>query len=232
MAGRVDALIWVANGQQAGHRTVHADKGHGVSLSAQRVCLFEQLLRNGSTVGFHIGLVSDHYLAIADGPPDPGPGYRFEGLSGRERQAPLFCGLHDGIRQRMAAILRDRGCEAQQVVFGDPSRCCTRTNSGFPTVKVPVLSTMTTWTVCITSRTSALRISTPLLAPRPMPTMTDIGVASPSAHGQAMIRTATALVTAAGRRGSGPSQIQNRNVTIETVTMAGTKTADTRSASF
>ena len=34
------------------------------------------------------------------------------------------------------------------------------------------------------------------LAPRPTPTMIDIGVASPSAHGQAMISTATAATRA------------------------------------
>ena len=35
--------------------------------------------------------------------------------------------------------------------------------------------------------------------------MMDIGVASPSAHGQAMISTATALTSACARRGSGPN---------------------------
>ncbi len=39
-------------------------------------------------------------------------------------------------------------------------------------------------------------ISTPACAPRPMPTMIDIGVARPSAQGQAMISTATALTSA------------------------------------
>jgi hypothetical protein len=34
------------------------------------------------------------------------------------------------------------------------------------------------------------------VAPRPVPTMIDIGVANPSAHGQAMIKTATALSNA------------------------------------
>ena len=39
-------------------------------------------------------------------------------------------------------------------------------------------------------------INTPARAPRPVPTMMDIGVASPSAQGQAMIRTATAFTSA------------------------------------
>ena len=42
---------------------------------------------------------------------------------------------------------------------------------------------------------SAFLISTPDCAPRPVPTMIDIGVAKPSAHGQAMISTATELTS-------------------------------------
>jgi hypothetical protein len=41
-------------------------------------------------------------------------------------------------------------------------------------------------------------------AAAPVATMIDIGVASPSAQGQAMISTATALTRACARRGSGP----------------------------
>ena len=44
------------------------------------------------------------------------------------------------------------------------------------------------------------------------PTMIDIGVASPSAQGQAMISTATALTSACARRGSGPPSAQTTNV--------------------
>lgn len=40
--------------------------------------------------------------------------------------------------------------------------------------------------------TPASRNSTPLRAPRPLATMIEIGVARPSAHGQAMISTDTA----------------------------------------
>ena len=45
-------------------------------------------------------------------------------------------------------------------------------------------------------------------APRPVPTIIDIGVARPSAHGHAMISTATALTSAWARRGSGPTRAQ------------------------
>ena len=42
--------------------------------------------------------------------------------------------------------------------------------------------------------------------------MIDIGVASPSAHGQAMISTATALTIAYAIRGSGPNMAHTKNV--------------------
>jgi hypothetical protein len=67
---------------------------------------------------------------------------------------------------------------------------------GRPSVRVPVLSTTRVSTFSRISSASAFRISTPASAPRPVPIMIDIGVASPSAHGHAMIRTATALTSA------------------------------------
>ena len=73
---------------------------------------------------------------------------------------------------------------------------------------------------------------TPPLAPRPVPTMIAIGVARPSAHGHAMIRTATALTSACARRGSGPHSAHATKASTATATTAGTNHAATRSASF
>ena len=53
--------------------------------------------------------------------------------------------------------------------------------------------------------------------------MIDIGVARPSAHGQAMISTATALTSACASRGSGPTSAQTTNVTTAIAITAGTK---------
>ena len=58
---------------------------------------------------------------------------------------------------------------------------------------------------------SAFRNSTPTLAPFPVATMIDMGVARPSAHGHAMIRTETALTSACAMRGSGPTSAQTTN---------------------
>ncbi len=57
----------------------------------------------------------------------------------------------------------------------------------------------------------------PFSAPLPVPTMIDVGVASPRAQGQAMISTATALISANVRAGSlGSTTNQIMNVTMAT----------------
>ena len=65
-------------------------------------------------------------------------------------------------------------------------------------------------------------MSTPRSAPRPLPTMIAVGVANPSAQGQAMMRTATKFMTAKLSRGSGPNASQTPNVSTATPTTAGT----------
>jgi hypothetical protein len=62
--------------------------------------------------------------------------------------------------------------------------------------------------------------------------MIDIGVASPSAHGHAMISTATALISACASRGSGRRPAHTANVTTATPITAGTNQPATASASF
>ena len=101
---------------------------------------------------------------------------------------------------------------------------------GRPSVSVPVLSTTSVCTFSINSIASAFLIRTPAWAPRPTPTMTDIGVASPSAHGQAIISTATALTIAWAKRGSGPTNHQMKNVITAMPMTAGTNHAATLSA--
>ena len=76
-----------------------------------------------------------------------------------------------------------------------------------PVVTVPVLSSTTVSTRRVFSSTSGPLIRMPSWAPRPVPTIRAVGVASPSAHGQAMISTATAAVNAAGS--PAPVPIQN-----------------------
>ena len=68
----------------------------------------------------------------------------------------------------------------------------------------------------------------PSWAPRPVPTMSAVGVARPRAHGQATTSTATAAVKAAPA--VAPKASQPPKVSSDTAMTAGTKTADTRSA--
>jgi hypothetical protein len=63
----------------------------------------------------------------------------------------------------------------------------------------------------------------PDVAPLPVATLIDLGVASPSAQGQAIMRTATALISACAMRGSGPRRLQTTKVTAATRTTMGTK---------
>ena len=79
------------------------------------------------------------------------------------------------------------------------------------------------------SSASGPRSRTPSCAPRPVAAMKAVGVARPSAQGHATTRTATAAVTAA--EGSAPAPSQNPSTVQATVTIAGTKTPATASAS-
>lgn len=78
---------------------------------------------------------------------------------------------------------------------------------------------------------SAFLKRTPLVAPLPLATMIDIGVARPSAHGQAMMRTATAFTIACAIRGGGPAMPHATSAIAATTITAGTNQAETVSAS-
>ncbi len=102
-----------------------------------------------------------------------------------------------------------------------PAAASIATTRGLPSVSVPVLSTTSTSTRARSSSASAFLISTPACAPRPVPTMMAIGVASPKAQGHATISTATLLTSAWARRGIGPHTLQIANVRTAASTTAG-----------
>ena len=109
----------------------------------------------------------------------------------------------------------------------DPS-ATTSTRLIRPVVTVPVLSSTTVSTRRVDSRTSGPLISSPSWAPRPVPTISAVGVARPSAHGQAMISTATAAVNANDALSPAPSQ--KPSVASASAITTGTKMPETRSA--
>ena len=98
-----------------------------------------------------------------------------------------------------------------------------------PVVRVPVLSRTTVLIRRIGSSERALLTRMPSSAPRPTAATSAVGVARPSAHGQATTRTATAALQAeaAGR----PAPSQNPRVATARAITHGTKTAAIRSAS-
>jgi hypothetical protein len=107
----------------------------------------------------------------------------------------------------------------------------TSVSEGSPFVIVPVLARTTVRIRCAVSRASAERISTPFSAPFPVPTMIESGVARPSAHGQAMMSTDTALTSPRVSAGSGPRSNHTTNAPMAMKMTTGTKSPATRSAS-
>ena len=83
----------------------------------------------------------------------------------------------------------------------------------------------------VDSRTSGPLMRTPSWAPRPVPTISAVGVARPSAHGQAMISTATAAVNAVAVPSVAAAVSQKPSVAAASAITTGTKTAEIRSAS-
>ncbi len=77
-----------------------------------------------------------------------------------------------------------------------PLIAITSVREGFPSVIVPVLSRTIESNLCAVSRASPLRIKIPFSAPFPTPTIKEIGVANPSAQGQAITKTVTKTMRA------------------------------------
>ena len=81
----------------------------------------------------------------------------------------------------------------------------------------------------VRSRISGPLMRMPSWAPRPVPTMRAVGVASPIAHGHAMMSTATAAVNADDA--ATPASSHPASVASATRITAGTKISEMRSAS-
>ena len=144
--------------------------------------------------------------------------------AGRPRPRPWRWPARSGARRRSRA--RRPGAAPRS--RSTPSATATSTRLILPVVTVPVLSRTTVSTARVDSRTSGPLMSRPSWAPRPVPTISAVGVASPSAHGQAMMSTATAAVNANVALSPVPSQ--NASVATDRAMTTGTKTPEIRSA--
>ena len=92
-----------------------------------------------------------------------------------------------------------------------PGAVTISTTSGWPTVSVPVLSKTTTVSLVAFSSAEAFLNRMPFIAPRPVPTMIAIGVAKPSASGQAITNTVMVRVSA---NSSGWPSTQNHTAKV------------------
>ncbi len=110
-----------------------------------------------------------------------------------------------------------------------PAAVTISTTSGRPSVSVPVLSNTTTVSRLAFSSAAALLNRMPFAAPRPVPTMTAIGVARPSASGHAM--TNTVIVSVSANTAGWPSHpYQTANVATPATMAASTSHCAARSA--
>ena len=109
-----------------------------------------------------------------------------------------------------------------------PGEVLTPTTFMTPSVRVPVLSSTTTRIRRAGSSARAPLTRMPSSAPRPTAATSAVGVARPSAHGQATTRTATAALQAAAADTPAPSQ--KPSVAQARLITQGTKTAAIRSA--
>src|SRR5262245_1946974 len=222
-------LDLVGHTEQTGHAAVHHHEHHG--LPPRRSASALSLSADGSTPrpSSRARLPSATFLPSTV-PVTPLPVTdRKSDTSARTRSlawAPVTMAAASGCSlplSRLAASLRISASV-------DPG-ATTALSRGLPSVSVPVLSMTRVSTRSSTSRASACLIRMPASAPRPVATMMDMGVARPSAHGHAMMSTATALTSACAMRGGGPSQAQSANVSAAARMTAGTKYAATTSAS-
>jgi hypothetical protein len=94
----------------------------------------------------------------------------------------------------MLAAALEAGGKAQHFFSVEPARSLTATTAGLPSVSVPVLSTTSVSTFLHALERLGILDQDAGLRAASDPTMIDIGVARPSAQGQAMISTATAAI--------------------------------------
>ena len=206
-ASGVEALIGSATPSRPGRLAVHRDEHHGLPLAPQRLGL-RRRDRPGSTPSVSR---SSAFPSATRRPSDPArhalPRDRLEVRRLARARA----------RARARRRRWRRRADARSPARGSPPGAAARASScgrrattaasrGLPSVSVPVLSTTSVSTFSSISSASAFLMSTPAVAPRPVPTMIDIGVASPSAHGHAMISTATALTERVGEPRLGPER--------------------------
>ncbi len=220
----MDALIGIGHADQTGNPAVDGHEHHRLPLTAQRSRACCSNPSSGTSRSSR-----RRWLPRATLPPVHASGHALARhrpeLLDRRRGSGHAARPRPRWRRPADARCRARGSRPAvgSRLRTTRSAAITDVSAGFPSVRVPVLSTTSVSTFSSVSSASAFLTRTPAVAPRPVPTMMDIGVARPSAQGHAMISTATAFTSAYAIRGSGPTRPQMIAVTTATATTAGTK---------
>src|SRR3546814_15499142 len=107
-------------------------------------------------------------------------------------------------------------CSSDLSSSSKPFAASTALSAGRPSVSVPVLLTTSVSTTAKRSTASAFLMSTPVRAPFPTPPMIDMGVANPSAQGQPLMSTYTAVHNAKAIDSGGAAQDQKQKASPDT----------------
>ena len=145
--------------------------------------------------------------------------------------APSTIALARGCSESVSAVAATCSNLASSSPIDFPGANTTKSvTAALPSVSVPVLSKMMACIFEACSRAVAFLIRMPFLAPMPVPTATAVGVARPSASGQAITMAVTASVSA--KRAVCPiTKNQIRKVSTPALTAARTNHSAARSAS-
>ena len=191
--GRV-LLDRVGDRDDAGGTAVDGDEDRGLALGGEPPGRLPRASSESTPASASSSLAADQHRRVrrrSPGRPWPVIGVEVARLAESDppaprhrRRSPRRAGAPTSARPRpRGAAAPPRRSRRRRRRRSGPAR---------PSVIVPVLSRTIVSSLCAVSSASAERIRTPFSAPLPVPTMIDSGVASPSAHGQAMISTDTA----------------------------------------
>ena len=185
----------IGDGDDAGGLAVDADEDRGGAVAAQLLRLGRERARVDAQLRQERALPSTTRLPSTM-PMTPLPVGESKSAAAAERDLALLRRPRRWPRASGCSLARSTlAASRSKLVSSKPSAATTAVTAGLPSVSVPVLSTTSVSTFSSRSSASAFLMSTPAWAPRPTPTMIDIGVARPSAHGQAMMSTATAATS-------------------------------------
>ena len=153
------------------------------------------MIDGDAAVAHQLGVAEQHGSAV-DASADAVAGDGGKVLRIGERDLARLGALDDRLAERVLGAALERRRQPQHRRLVAALGATTSVSAGSPRVIVPVLSSMMASSFSALCSASPERIRMPFSAPLPMPTVSDVGVARPSAHGQAMISVVTRTMVA------------------------------------